>query len=83
MGMGDVKLAGLLGLLLGSAVAPAILIALIGGVVVGLVMLARRAPGDRRRAGVPFGPFLASARCPRCSADTRSWQRTCTTSLKS
>ncbi len=59
MGMGDVKLAGLLGLLLGSSVAPALMIALLSGVLVGLVVLARRAPGERRAAGVPFGPFLA------------------------
>jgi leader peptidase (prepilin peptidase)/N-methyltransferase len=59
MGMGDVKLAGLLGLLLGSAVAPALLIALVAGVLVGVVVVARRDAGDRRRTGVPFGPFLA------------------------
>jgi leader peptidase (prepilin peptidase)/N-methyltransferase len=59
MGMGDVKLAGLLGLLLGSSVAPALLIALVAGVLVGLVVLARREPGARRGIGVPFGPFLA------------------------
>jgi len=59
MGMGDVKLAGLLGLLLGSSVAPAIAIALVGGVVVGVAVLAGREPGERHGAGVPFGPFLA------------------------
>ena len=59
MGMGDVKLAGLLGLLLGASVAPAMLIALVLGVLIGVVVLARRAPGTRRGAGVPFGPFLA------------------------
>ena len=59
MGMGDVKLAGVLGLLLGSSVAPAIGIALVSGVVVGLAVLTRRERGDRRGAGVPFGPFLA------------------------
>jgi leader peptidase (prepilin peptidase)/N-methyltransferase len=59
MGMGDVKLAGLMGLLLGASVAPALLIALVVGVLVGLAMLARRAPGARRGVGVPFGPFLA------------------------
>jgi leader peptidase (prepilin peptidase) / N-methyltransferase len=59
MGMGDVKLAGLLGLLLGNSVAPALLIALVVGVLVGLAVLARRAPGARRGVGVPFGPFLA------------------------
>jgi len=59
MGMGDVKLAALLGLLLGAEVAPALLIALVAGVLVGVVVMARRAPAERRRAGVPFGPFLA------------------------
>jgi leader peptidase (prepilin peptidase)/N-methyltransferase len=59
MGMGDVKLAGLLGLLLGRAVAPAIFTALIVGVLVGLVMMARASPDKRRHAGFPFGPFLA------------------------
>ncbi len=59
MGMGDVKLAGVIGLFLGRAVAPAIFAALIAGVVVGIVVLARSSPGERRQAGVPFGPFLA------------------------
>jgi leader peptidase (prepilin peptidase)/N-methyltransferase len=59
MGMGDVKLAGLLGLLLGRAVAPAIFAALIAGVLVGIVMFARASPDKRRQAGFPFGPFLA------------------------
>ena len=59
MGMGDVKLAGLLGLLLGRAVAPAIFTALIVGVLVGIVMFLRAAPDKRREAGIPFGPFLA------------------------
>lgn len=59
MGMGDVKLAGLLGLLLGAEVAPALAVALLAGVIVGAVVIARRPRGERRRAGVPFGPFLA------------------------
>jgi leader peptidase (prepilin peptidase) / N-methyltransferase len=59
MGMGDVKLAGLLGLLLGREVAVALLGALIAAVLVGLVVMARRPAGERRSAGVPFGPFLA------------------------
>src|ERR671923_24273 len=42
MGMGDVKLAGMLGLYLGRAVAPAIFIALIAGVVVGAAVIARK-----------------------------------------
>jgi len=59
MGMGDVKLAGVLGLLLGAEVAPALLIALVAGVLAGVVVLALKSPGERRRTGVPFGPFLA------------------------
>jgi leader peptidase (prepilin peptidase) / N-methyltransferase len=60
MGMGDAKFAGLLGLLLGASVAPAIAIALVGGVVVGLVVLSRHERGARHGVGVPFGPFLAA-----------------------
>jgi leader peptidase (prepilin peptidase) / N-methyltransferase len=59
MGMGDVKLAGLLGLLLGSSVAPALAIALVAGVVVGVIVLSRHQGDDRRGVGIPFGPFLA------------------------
>jgi leader peptidase (prepilin peptidase)/N-methyltransferase len=59
MGMGDVKLAGVMGLLLGRAVAPAMVLALVAGIVVGVILVARADPGSRRRTGVPFGPFLA------------------------
>jgi leader peptidase (prepilin peptidase)/N-methyltransferase len=59
MGMGDVKLAGLLGLLLGRAVAPALFIALITGVLVGAVIIARKGAAEGRKTAVPFGPFLA------------------------
>jgi leader peptidase (prepilin peptidase)/N-methyltransferase len=59
MGMGDVKLAGLLGLYLGRAVAPAILIALIAGVVLGAAIIARKGAKEGRKTAVPFGPFLA------------------------
>lgn len=59
MGMGDVKLAGMLGLYLGRAVAPAIFIALIAGVLVGAVIMARLGAREGRKAAVPFGPFLA------------------------
>jgi leader peptidase (prepilin peptidase)/N-methyltransferase len=60
MGMGDVKLAGVLGLYLGRGVAPAILMALILGVVVGAGIVAKMGVSDGRRAKVPFGPFLAA-----------------------
>ncbi len=59
MGMGDVKLAGVMGLFLGSAVAPAILVALLCGVLVGGVVVARKGVRDGRKTKVPFGPFLA------------------------
>jgi leader peptidase (prepilin peptidase) / N-methyltransferase len=58
MGLGDVKLAALMGLFLGRNVAPAILVALLTGSVVGLVILAREGSAARKRA-IPFGPFLA------------------------
>ena len=59
MGMGDVKLAGVLGLYLGRAVAPAIFIALISGVLIGAAIIARKGATEGRRTAVPFGPFLA------------------------
>lgn len=59
MGMGDVKLAAVMGLFLGSAVAPAILFALLSGVVLGAFVMARKGIADGRRTAVPFGPFLA------------------------
>lgn len=59
MGMGDVKLAGVMGLCLGRAVAPAVLIALIAGVLVGGVIIARLGARAGRKTAVPFGPFLA------------------------
>jgi leader peptidase (prepilin peptidase)/N-methyltransferase len=59
MGMGDVKLAGVMGLFLGRAVAPAIVIALLAGVFVGAVIVARKGTQAGRKTAVPFGPFLA------------------------
>ena len=58
MGMGDVKLAALMGLYLGSAVVPALAIAACSGTLVGLVLMASRGSGARKLA-IPFGPFLA------------------------
>jgi leader peptidase (prepilin peptidase)/N-methyltransferase len=58
MGMGDVKLAAVMGLYLGSAVAPALMVAVFSGTFVGLgLMLARGS--EARKLKVPFGPFLA------------------------
>ena len=58
MGMGDVKLVAMLGLFLGAAVAPAVLIGFATGATVGLVMIARHGSAARKQA-IPFGPFLA------------------------
>jgi leader peptidase (prepilin peptidase)/N-methyltransferase len=59
MGMGDVKLAGVMGLYLGRAVAPAIFVALIAGTVVGAAVIARYGAREGRKKGIPFGPWLA------------------------
>ena len=59
MGFGDVKLAGVMGLYLGRAVAPAILIALVAGVAVGGAIIARVGGKAGMKTAVPFGPFLA------------------------
>ncbi len=58
MGLGDVKLAAMMGLFLGRDVAPAIFVALLIGSAVGLVMIAREGAAARKQA-IPFGPFLA------------------------
>lgn len=58
MGMGDVKLAGVMGLFLGTPVVVAILVALLFGALVGAVIIAREGATARKTA-IPFGPFLA------------------------
>jgi leader peptidase (prepilin peptidase) / N-methyltransferase len=59
MGMGDVKLTGVMGLLLGRAVAAAMLIAMFSGVLVGMLVIARKGTREGRKTAIPFGPFLA------------------------
>lgn len=59
MGMGDVKLVGVMGLCLGRAVAPAILMGLLLGVLVGGIVMSRVGVAAGRKTKVPFGPFLA------------------------
>jgi leader peptidase (prepilin peptidase) / N-methyltransferase len=58
MGMGDVKLAGAMGIYLGVSVIPALLIAFLTGSVVGIAILAREGT-DARKKALPFGVFLA------------------------
>jgi Flp pilus assembly protein protease CpaA len=58
MGMGDVKLALLLGFALGSAVVPALMVGMLAAGLAGVVLLARDGRQARRRT-VPFGPFMA------------------------
>jgi len=60
MGLGDVKLAAVLGLLLGAPVAVALLVALACGVLAGAVVVARVGLAAGRRAAIPFGPSLAA-----------------------
>ncbi len=58
MGLGDVKLAAVLGLFLGRNVAPAMFVALLAGALVGVAMIACQGASARKSA-IPFGPFLA------------------------
>ena len=58
MGMGDVKLAGVMGLYLGVAVVPALMVAFLAGTLVGAVVMLRHGREARKQA-VPFAPFLA------------------------
>jgi leader peptidase (prepilin peptidase)/N-methyltransferase len=59
MGMGDVKLAAVLGLFLGRSVAVAILGGVLIGALVGGLVMARLGVAQGRKTAVPFGPFLA------------------------
>ena len=58
MGMGDVKLAFVMGLYLGRAVAPALMIGFAVGAVFGIGLIARHGSAARKQK-IPFGPFLA------------------------
>jgi leader peptidase (prepilin peptidase) / N-methyltransferase len=58
MGMGDVKLAAVMGLFLGRAIAPAMLVGFATGVMVGAGIIAARGLSARKQA-IPFAPYLA------------------------
>jgi leader peptidase (prepilin peptidase)/N-methyltransferase len=60
MGVGDVKLAAVLGLFLGGEVAVAVMAALLTSVAVGLAIIARKGVAAGRKTAIPFGPFLAA-----------------------
>jgi leader peptidase (prepilin peptidase)/N-methyltransferase len=59
MGMGDVKLAFVMGLFLGRDVGVAMLAGLVAGSVVGVAIMARKGTKEGRKTAIPFGPFLA------------------------
>ena len=59
MGMGDVKLAFVMGLFLGREVGVALLVALVAGTLIGAVIMARKGTREGRKTAIPFGPFLA------------------------
>ena len=58
MGMGDVKLALLLGAMLGRLVAVGLMVGMFAALVPSVVLLARHGPAARKM-GIPFAPFLA------------------------
>ena len=58
MGMGDVKLVAMMGIYLGSSIAPALLIGFATGSVLGVALMLRDG-AEARRTAIPFGPFLA------------------------
>jgi leader peptidase (prepilin peptidase)/N-methyltransferase len=58
MGMGDVKLALLMGAALGKLVAVALMIGMLAALIPGLYLLARHGQAARKMA-IPFAPFLA------------------------
>jgi leader peptidase (prepilin peptidase) / N-methyltransferase len=58
MGMGDVKLALLMGAVLGRTVSVALMAGMLAAMIPGLYLLARHGNAGRKM-GIPFGPFLA------------------------
>jgi leader peptidase (prepilin peptidase)/N-methyltransferase len=58
MGMGDVKLALLMGAMLGRTVPVALMVGMVAALLPSLVLFARHG-AKARKMGIPFGPFLA------------------------
>ncbi len=59
MGMGDVKLMGVIGLFLGRAAVVALGVALVASVLTGVVLATRLGVHRARKTALPFGPYLA------------------------
>jgi leader peptidase (prepilin peptidase)/N-methyltransferase len=59
MGMGDVKLLGVIGLCLGRPVILALVVALLGNVLTGVLIAGRKGVKEARKTALPFGPYLA------------------------
>jgi leader peptidase (prepilin peptidase)/N-methyltransferase len=59
LGMGDVKLAFVMGLYLSSSVAVAMVVGLVGSALAGVVVLVVRGIKEGRKTYLPLGPFLA------------------------
>ena len=58
MGMGDVKLALLMGAMLGRTVPVALIVGMVAALVPSVVLFARHG-SKARKMGIPLGPFLA------------------------
>ena len=69
MGAGDVKMALLMGAVLGGLVVVALFLAFILGAVIGIGLIVTRR--RTRKDVIPFGPYLALGRCSRCCLDRR------------
>ena len=59
LGMGDVKLALLLGAALGATVAVALMVGLLAALVPAVVLIVRQGQKAARKTAIPFAPFLA------------------------
>lgn len=59
LGMGDVKLAGVMGLFLSASVAVAIVVGVVSSAVLSIGVLVQRGVREGRKVGFPLGPFLA------------------------
>jgi leader peptidase (prepilin peptidase)/N-methyltransferase len=58
MGMGDVKLALVMGAALGKTVGVALMLGMVAALIPSIILLARHGSAARKM-GIPFGPFLA------------------------